>query len=71
CLAAQPDIASAVRSVATPFGVNLPAQAAAIAALEPKALAETARRAGLVAAERDRVVAALREDGWVVPQAQG
>ena len=70
-LVAQPDIASAVRSVATPFGVNLPAQAAAIAALEPKALAETARRAGLVAAERDRVVAALREDGWVVPQAQG
>ena len=35
------------------------------------ALAETARRAGLVTAERDRVVAGLREQGWAVPEAQG
>ncbi|WP_172192887.1 histidinol-phosphate transaminase [Actinomyces faecalis] len=70
-LVAQAEVASAVRSVATPFGVSLPAQAAAIAALEPKALVETARRAGLVAAERDRVVDALREQGWNVPDAQG
>ncbi|WP_250707843.1 histidinol-phosphate transaminase [Actinomyces sp. 217892] len=61
----------AVRSVATPFGVSLPAQAAALAALKPQALAETARRAGLVAAERDRVVAALRGSGWDLPDVQG
>lgn len=70
-LMGQAGLMGAVRSVATPFGVSLPAQAAALAALEPHALAETARRAGLVAAERDRVVVALRESGWDVPDAQG
>ena len=70
-LVAQPGIIRAVRSVATPFGVSLPAQAAAIAALEPPVLAETARRAALVAAERDRVAAALRAQGWRPPRAQG
>lgn len=70
-LVAAPAIVSAIRSVATPFGVSLPAQAAAIAACRPEALAVTARRAGVVAAERDRVVAALREQGWTVPDAQG
>ncbi len=70
-LVGESGIISAIRSVATPFGVCLPAQAAALAALEPAALAETARRAGLVTAERDRVVAGLREQGWAVPEAQG
>lgn len=67
----EPALIGAIRSVATPFGVSLPAQAAAIAALDPAALAETARRAGVVAAERDRVVTALRQAGWRVPDAQG
>ena len=70
-LVGESGIISAIRSVATPFGVCLPAQAAALAALEPAALAETARRAGLVAAERDRVVAGLRGQGWAVPETQG
>lgn len=70
-LVGEPGIISAIRSVATPFGVNLPAQAAAIAAMEPAALAETARRAAAVATERDRVLAALRAQGWQVPDAQG
>lgn len=70
-LIAEPGIISAIRAVATPFGVNLPAQAAAVAALDPEALAETARRAGVVAEERDRVVRVLRERGWTVPDAQG
>jgi len=70
-LVGEPGIISAIRSVATPFGVNLPAQAAAIAALDPEALAETARRAAAVAAERDRVLAGLREQGWQVPDPQG
>lgn len=70
-LVCEPALAGAVRSVATPFGVSLPAQAAALAALTPEALTETARRARVVAAERDRVVAVLRERGWSVPETQG
>ncbi|MDO4242714.1 MAG: histidinol-phosphate transaminase [Actinomyces sp.] len=70
-LMGEPGLIGAVRSVSTPFGVNLPAQAAALAALAPEALAETARRAAVVAAERDRVVAALRDRGWEIPDAQG
>ncbi|QHO90118.1 histidinol-phosphate transaminase [Actinomyces sp. 432] len=70
-LVGEAGIISAIRSVATPFGVNLPAQAAAVAALEPEVLGETARRAAAVAAERDRVLAALREQGWDVPDSQG
>lgn len=70
-LVGAPEVIGAVRSVATPFGVSLPAQAAALAALEPAALEETARRAGVVAAERDRVVGELRARGWELPEAQG
>ncbi|AYD88912.1 histidinol-phosphate transaminase [Actinomyces lilanjuaniae] len=70
-LIAEPGLASAVRSVATPFGVSLPAQAAAVAALGEEVRAETARRARLVVAERERVVAALRGQGWEVPTTQG
>ncbi len=70
-LIAEPGIIAAIRSVATPFGVALPAQAAAVAALEPEVLAETARRAGVVAAARARVIGVLRERGWTVPDAQG
>ena len=70
-LVAEPALAAAIRSVATPFGVSLPAQAAAGAAISPEALAETGRRARAVAAERDRVLAALRDQGWTVPDAQG
>ncbi|CAM2957619.1 histidinol-phosphate transaminase [Actinomyces slackii] len=71
CLIAEAGLAAAIRSVATPFGVSLPAQAAALAALEPEVLEETARRSAAVAAERDRVVAALRDQGWAVPESQG
>lgn len=70
-LMGEPGLIGAVRSVSTPFGVGLPSQAAALAALAPQARAETARRSAAVAAERDRVVAALRADGWEVPDAQG
>ncbi|MDO4901271.1 histidinol-phosphate transaminase [Actinomyces sp.] len=70
-LVGEVGIIGAIRSVATPFGVNLPAQAAAVAALAPEALAETARRAAVVVGERDRVLAGLRRQGWDVPHAQG
>ena len=70
-LICEPGLAAAIRSVATPFGVNLPAQAAATAALGEGELARTAERSAAVAAERDRVVEALRTQGWQVPEAQG
>ena len=70
-LVAAPAIAAAIRSVATPFGVGLVAQAAAIAASRPGALATTAQRAAAVARERARVLAALRAQGWAMPDAQG
>lgn len=70
-LIAEPALAAAVRSVSTPFGVSLPAQAAALAALEEPVQAETARRCRAIAAERDRLAAALRDQGWQVPHAQG
>lgn len=70
-LVCEPGLAAAIRSVSTPFGVNLPAQAAAAAALGETELARTAERSATVAAERDRVVDALRAQGWQVPDAQG
>jgi histidinol-phosphate aminotransferase len=66
---AHPELAGAVRVTALPFGVSAMAQEAAIASLaaEPELLE---RVDGLVA-ERDRVVAALRDQGWPIPDAQG
>ncbi len=62
-------IASAVRACALPFGVSSVAQAAAVASLEQEA-ALLERVEGIVG-ERARVVGALREQGWRVPDAQG
>jgi histidinol-phosphate aminotransferase len=66
---AQPTIASAVRACALPFGVSSVAQAAAVASLEAEA--ELLERADAIVAERERVAAALRDQGWSVPDAQG
>lgn len=68
-LVAAPDVADAVRKVVTPFSTSNVAQQAAIAALA--APEEMRRRADLVIAERERVVAALR--AWLpdVPDTQG
>jgi histidinol-phosphate aminotransferase len=62
-------IASAVRACALPFGVSSVAQAAAVASLEREP--ELLERVEALAAERTRVVAALREQGWSLPDAQG
>ncbi len=62
-------IAAAVRACALPFGVSSVAQAAAIASLEREA--ELMERVDAVVAERERVLAALRDQGWEVPDAQG
>ncbi len=68
-LVASDEVAGAVRKCALPFGVSSVAQAAAVAALgcEP----ELAERVEAIVAERERVVAALRAQGWTVPQADG
>ncbi len=66
---AQEEIASAVRACALPFGVSSVAQAAAVASLERED--ELLSRVEALVVERERVVAALREQGWHVPDAQG
>lgn len=65
----QPEIASAVRACALPFGVSSVAQAAAVAALEAEP--ELLERVETIVGERSRVAAALRDQGWDVPDAQG
>ena len=68
CVAA-PEIAAAVRAVALPFGVSVPAQAAVVASLEAEpALLE---RVTLLVRARDQLAIGLRELGFTVPEAQG
>ncbi|MGN6575051.1 MAG: histidinol-phosphate transaminase [Nocardioides sp.] len=66
---AREPIAAAVRACALPFGVSSIAQAAAVASLERET--ELLERVEQIVAERGRVVDALREQGWEVPEAQG
>jgi len=66
---AQEPIAAALRAVSLPFGVSTVAQAAAVASLEAEP--ELLERVDALVAERDRVVAGLREVGWDVPEPQG
>jgi histidinol-phosphate aminotransferase len=68
-LVAAEEVATAVRACALPFGVSGVAQAAALAALDHEE--EVRRRVDAVVVERDRVLAALREQGWPVPDTQG
>ncbi len=66
---AHEEVAAAVRACALPFGVSSVAQAAAVASLDAEqALLE---RVDAIVAERDRVVAALLDQGWVFPVPQG
>ena len=62
---AHEPVAQALRKTAVPFGVSDIAQQAAIASLE--AYDELQARVDALVAERARVVAALREQGWAVP----
>lgn len=66
---ATPDVARAVRTASTPFGVNHLAQVAALASL--RAEDELLERVDAVVAERGRLLAGLRAQGWSVPDAQG
>ncbi|MFI2608047.1 histidinol-phosphate transaminase [Kitasatospora sp. NPDC018619] len=65
---AHEPVAAALRKVATPFGVSRLAQDAAVASLRSEeALLE---RVEALVAERTRVVAGLRAQGWEIPDSQ-
>ncbi|PKZ66900.1 histidinol-phosphate transaminase [Gordonia terrae] len=66
---APPEIAAALRAVAIPFGVSLPAQAAAVASLQLRT--ELLERVAELVVERGRVVQGLAEIGWDVGDPQG
>ena len=65
---AAPEIAEGLRRTQIPFSVSAIAEAAAIAALD--SIEEVRTRAGSVASERRRVIAAARSYGWKVPDGE-
>lgn len=65
---AHEPVAAALRKTAVPFGVTQLAQDAAVASL--RAEDELLGRVGCLVGERARVVAALTEQGWTVPETQ-
>ena len=66
-IAHQP-VAEALRKTAVPFGVSSLAQAAAVASL--RAEDELLERVDVLVAERTRISAGLRDQGWTVPDSQ-
>jgi histidinol-phosphate aminotransferase len=65
---ANEPVAGALRKTAVPFGVNSIAQAAAVASLQ--AFDELQERVEAIVEERGRVVRALRDQGWTVPDTE-
>ncbi len=65
---AHEPVAAALRKTAVPFGVSQLAQDAAVASL--RAEDELLGRVGTLVCERNRVVEALRGQGWTVPETQ-
>ena len=68
---AHPELAAAVHTASTPFGVNHLAQVAALACREPDAEHALRERDNAVVAERYQLITGLRGQGWTVPDAQG
>lgn len=66
---AQQELTRHLRAVAPPFAVSTVAEAAAVASLASPD--EVGSRVETLIAERDRARAALLDDGWTVPEAQG
>ncbi|KMY23114.1 aminotransferase [Actinobaculum suis] len=62
----SPEMAAGLNAIATPFGVNLLAQEAALAALAE--LPEVERRVQLVVEERSRMLDGIRARGFAVPE---
>jgi histidinol-phosphate aminotransferase len=65
---AHPEVAAALRKTAVPFGVSALAEDAAVASLGAEA--ELLERVDALVAERTRVLAALRAQGWTVADSQ-
>ena len=65
---AHEPVAQALRKTAVPFGVSTIAERAAVASLG--VFDELKQRVDALVAERERVVAALRHQGWHVPATQ-
>ena len=63
-------VADALRATAVPFGVSVVAQEAAVASLTPDAETELLERVDALVAERLRVQAGLRDQGWELPDTQ-
>ena len=66
---AQEDVIEGLLKAVIPFGVTQPSQRAAAVSLDHHD--EVLERARAIATVRDEVAAALRDQGWAVPQAQG
>ena len=65
----SPQVAAAIRKVATPFGLSGVAEACALAALAAEEIMR--QQVAKICQERERVVGKLRENGWSIPQAGG
>jgi len=65
---ARPRLAAGIRAASTPFGVSHVAQLAALASLRAKD--ELLARVERIVAERTRLLAGLRAQGWTVPDSQ-
>lgn len=66
---APAEVVEGMRKVAVPFGVSQVAQVAALASLEDAASEEMKIRVADLIAERERVLGALREQGWNITDA--
>ena len=66
---APAEVVEGMRKVAVPFGVSQIAQVAALASLEDTASEEMKKRVASLVAERERMVSALREQGWDIANA--
>ncbi|HEX2317111.1 MAG TPA: histidinol-phosphate transaminase [Thermomonospora sp.] len=67
-MVAHPAVAEATRKAMLPFSVNAVAQAAAVASLAAED--ELLERVEATVKERERVVHALRDQGWTVPHTE-
>jgi len=60
------NIADFVRRTSIPFGVSGIAQAAVVASLQPEAEAELLKRVSEIVVEREKILSALRAQGWTL-----
>ncbi|WP_370948460.1 aminotransferase class I/II-fold pyridoxal phosphate-dependent enzyme [Amycolatopsis sp. cg5] len=70
-LVASPALVARLKPMMPLFAVGSHAQAAALAALNDEFAREVEKRCAAVAAERDRLVALLRAQGWSLPDGHG